>query len=125
MAGGTKCALQIPEVDQKMWPRRGKKTEEAEPVKEQRRGSCWWHAWEAVQLRARMEGLSRFRHKGARSPEAKPGESAGIGLISQSSSFQTCKDLLICECLLCARYKKGNHIFQQTIIQSPIMENKY
>lgn len=68
------------EVDQKMWPRRGKKIEEVEPVKKQRRGSCWWHAWEAVQLRARREGLSRLRHKGATTPEAKPGESAGFGL---------------------------------------------
>lgn len=87
MAGGTKCALQIPEVDQKMWPRRGKKTEEVELVKEQRRGSCWWHAQEAVQLRARMEGLSRLRHKGAHNPEAKPGVSAGIGLYIPKQQF--------------------------------------
>lgn len=66
---------------------KGKKTEEVEPVEEQRRGSCWRHAWEAVQLRARMEGLSRLRHKGARNPEAKPGESAGIGLYIPKQQF--------------------------------------
>lgn len=81
MAGGAKCALEIPEVDRTTdVAQKGKKTEEVEPVKERRRGSCWRHAREAAQLRARREGLSSLRHKGASSPEAKPGESAGIGL---------------------------------------------
>lgn len=56
MAGGAKCALEIPEVDRTTdVAQKGKKTEEVEPVKERRRGSCWRHAREAAQLRARRE----------------------------------------------------------------------
>lgn len=120
MAGGTKLALEIPEVDQKMWPRRGKETEEVEPVKEQRRGSCWWHPWEAVQLRARREGLSKLRHKEPATQSPNLEIQLELGFIFESSSFQTFKDLLICKRLLCARYKKGDPVFQQNIIQTPL-----
>lgn len=72
------------EVDRKMWPRWGKKIDEAEPVTGQRGDCC---SWEAVQLRVRREGLSRLRSKGASNAGAEPGESAGKGLDIRAQQF--------------------------------------
>lgn len=73
MVRRAKCAPEILEVDQKMWPRSGKRIEEVKTDKD--RG-------EAAPLSVRRGGSSGLRAKGPRAsatPEAKPGESAGKG----------------------------------------------